>query len=123
MYEPKRPTLAALGYLVLFVAILALPLLQGQWLVSPWSDQSTGYAVRQWEAEVWRATGSIPLWNPMIFGGLPYVAATGHGDVFYPTSFLRLIMPADVVLSLSFVLHTILAGVFTYLFLRRLASI
>ncbi|HXV91126.1 MAG TPA: YfhO family protein [Gemmatimonadales bacterium] len=121
MYEPKRPTLAAVGFLVVFVAVLALPLLQGQWLAGSWSDQyAGGYAVRSWAAEQWRATGAVPQWNPMIFGGLPYVATTGHGDVFYPTSFLRLVLPADVVLSLSFVLHTMLAGVFTYLFLRRL---
>jgi len=121
VYEPRRPTLAAIGFLVVFVAILALPLLQGQWLAGSWSDQyAGGYAVRAWAAEQWRATGAIPLWNPMIFGGLPYVATVGHGDVFYPTSFLRLVLPADLVLSVSFVLHTILAGVFTYLFLRRL---
>ncbi len=121
MYEPKRPTLVATGLFIVFVAILALPLLQGQWLAGAMSDQyAGGYAVRQWAAEHWRATGEIPLWNPMIFGGLPYVATVGHGDVFYPTSFLRLILSADVVLSVSFVLHYILAGLFTYLCLRRI---
>jgi hypothetical protein len=121
MYEPKRPTLAAIGFLVVFITLLGLPLLEGQWLAGSHSDQyAGGYAVRAWAAEQWRATGEIPLWNPMIFGGLPYVATVGHGDVFYPTSFLRLVLPADVVLSVAFVLHTILAGLFTYLFLRRL---
>ncbi len=121
MYEPKRPTLAATGIFLVFVGLLAFPLLQGQWLAGSWSDQyAGGYAVREWAAQHWRATGEIPLWNPMIFGGLPYVATLGHGDVFYPTSFLRLILPADVVLSISFVLHYILAGLFTHLFLRRL---
>jgi len=123
VYEPKRPTIVATGYLLLFVALLALPLLKGQWLAGSFSDQyAGGYAVRQWAAEHWRATGEIPLWNPMIFGGLPYVATVGHGDVFYPTSFLRLILPADVVLSISFVLHYVLAGLFMYLFLRRVGT-
>jgi len=121
VYEPKRPALAATGFFVVFVALLALPLLQGLWLAGPGGDQyAGGYAVRAWEAEQWRATGTIPLWNPMIFGGLPYVATVGHGDVFYPTSFLRLLLPADLVTSIGFVLHYILAGLFTYLFLRRL---
>ncbi|HWO89615.1 MAG TPA: YfhO family protein [Gemmatimonadales bacterium] len=107
--------------LVVFVAILSWPIFQGQWLAGLWSDQfAGGYAVRQWAAEQWRATGTIPLWNPMIFGGLPYVATVGHGDVFYPTSFLRYLLEADLVLSISFALHTALAGIFTYLFLRRM---
>jgi hypothetical protein len=113
--------MAATGLLVVFVLILSLPLFEGKWLAGEWSDQfAGGYAVRSWAAEQWRAGGQIPLWNPMIFGGLPYVATVGHGDVFYPTSFLRLLLAADVVLSISFVLHYILAGLFTYLLLRRL---
>jgi hypothetical protein len=120
VYEPKRPTLAATGLLLAFVALLSLPLLDGQWLAGPHSDQVGGYAVREWAAEQWRATGEVPLWNPMIFGGLPYVATLGHGDVFYPVSFLRLLLPADQVLGIWFVVHTILAGLFMYLLLRRL---
>ena len=121
MYEPKRPTLVATGIFLVLVGSLGFPLLQGQWLAGLMSDQyAGGYAVREWAAQHWRATGEIPLWNPMIFGGLPYVATVGHGDVLYPTSFLRLLLPADVVLSISFVLHYILAGLFTYLFLRRI---
>lgn len=82
MYEPRRPTLAATGFLVVFIALLGLPLLEGQWLAGSHSDQyAGGYAVRAWAAEAWRATGEIPLWNPMIFGGLPDVATVGHGDL------------------------------------------
>jgi hypothetical protein len=121
VFEPRRGTLAALGLCTLFIAILALPLLEGRWLAAPGGDQyASGYAFRAWEAAQWRATGRIPLWNPMIFGGLPYVATVGHGDVFYPMSFLRLLLPADLVTSLGFVVHYILAGLFTYLFIRRL---
>jgi hypothetical protein len=120
-FEPRRPTLAATLIVSAFVAILAFPMLQGRWLAGPWSDQYySGYAFREWQGEQWRATGHIPLWNPMIFGGLPYLAPVTHGDVLYPTSFLRLALPAHVVTEFGFVLHCILAGLFTYLFLRRL---
>jgi len=47
------------------------------------------------------------------------VVGASHGDIFYPTSFLRLILPVATVVNLNFVLHTILAGLFTYLLLRR----
>jgi hypothetical protein len=103
------------------VIVLALPMFSGRWLAGPMSDQyASGYAVREWQAEQWRAIGHIPLWNPMIMGGLPYVAPVTHGDVLYPTSFLRLLLSADKVTNLGFVLHYILAGLFTFLFLRRL---
>ncbi|MFN2571900.1 MAG: hypothetical protein ABR537_09870 [Gemmatimonadales bacterium] len=107
--------------MVLFVAVLAFPMLRGRWLAAPNSDQyASGYAVREWQAEQWRASGQLPLWNPMIMGGLPYIAPVTHGDVLYPTSFLRWFLSADKVTNLGFVLHYILAGLLTFLFLRRL---
>ena len=119
-YEPARPLLAAAGLGALFVAILSLPMLAGQWLASPYGDQyAAGYAFRSWGAAQWHALGHVPLWNPMLFGGLPFVAA-GHGDIFYPTSFLRLILPVTTVVNLGFVLHYIAAGLLTYAFLRLL---
>src|SRR5438094_386443 len=121
VYEPRYPTLAACGLVILFVAILAFPMLQGRWLAAPMSDQyASAYAVHEWQAEQWRASGHLPLWNPMIMGGLPYIAPVTHGDVLYPTSFLRWFLSADKVTNLGFVLHYILAGLFAFLFLRRL---
>jgi len=118
---PKHPTLEAAGLMVLFIAVLAFPMLRGQWLAAPMSDQyASAYAVHEWQAEEWRATGQLPLWNPMIMDGLPYIAVVTHGDVLYPTSFLRWFLSADKVTNLGFVLHYILAGLFTFLFLRRL---
>lgn len=120
MYEPKRPRLAALGLISLWVVILALPMLGGQWLGAPGGDQNpAGYASRTWGAEWWHRLGHVPLWEPELFGGMPYVAA-GHGDIFYATSFLRLVLPIATVVNLGFVLHYILAGLFTYALLRKL---
>lgn len=120
MYEPRRPNLVATGLMTLWVAILALPMIAGKWLANPAGDQyAAGYAFRAWGAEWWHKLGHVPLWNPELFGGLPFVAA-GHGDIFYPTSFLRLVLPVATVVNLNFVLHYILAGLFTYWLLRRL---
>src|SRR5438445_3473512 len=89
-------------------------MLQGKWLAAPGGDQyAAGYAFRAWGAEWWHRLGHVPLWNPELFGGLPFVAA-GHGDIFYPTSFLRLVLPVATVVNLDFVLHYVLAGLFTY---------
>ena len=119
-YEPKRPTLLATAAFTLWPAMLSLPMLAGMWLASPWSDQyNAGYPFHAWSAEWFHRTGHLPLWDPEIFGGLPFVAA-GHGDIFYPTWLLRFILPTMTAGNLSFSVHYILAGLFVYLLLRRL---
>jgi hypothetical protein len=119
-YTPARPHLVASGLIALFIVILALPMFAGQWLASSHGDQySSGYAFDAWETAEWRATGKIPLWNPMIMGGLPYIAPVTHGDVLYPTALLRIVMAPHVVMNLSFFIHYLLAGFLMYIFLRR----
>lgn len=121
-FEPRWPTAIATGVLSVWVTILSLPMLRGRFLAGPWSDQyAHGYAYREWGASQWSATGHIPLWNPEIFGGMPYVGAM-HGDIFYPTAWLRLVLPTDIAMNLGFFVHYILAGVFTYLLLRMIRA-
>lgn len=97
---------------------LGAPALTGQFLINIRSDQYlAGYAFREFAANALHTTGAFPMWNPYIYGGLPYVAAM-HGDIFYPTFLLRMIMPTDVAMTVGFMLHIFLAGLFTYYFLR-----
>ena len=99
---------------------LGWPALGGQFLVNPRSDQFiAGYAFREYAASALRAGEGFPLWNPYLFGGMPYVAAM-HGDIFYPTFLLRMILPTDVAMTWGFIIHVFLAGFFTYFFLRSL---
>ena len=124
--RPTQPTLHAPRFagwwamLVYGVSTLALayPALAGGFLVNPRSDQFIGgYPVREFAAASLKAGQGIPQWNPYLFGGLPYIAAM-HGDIFYPTFILRALLPTDVALTWSFIIHLFLAGCFTYLFLR-----
>lgn len=109
---------AALVYAVATLS-LAWPALTGQFLVGPHSDQYiAGYAFREFAASTLRATHSFPLWNPYQFGGMPFVDAL-HGDIFYPTFLLRMILPTDVAMTWGFIIHIFLAGFFSYIFLRR----
>jgi hypothetical protein len=78
-----------------------------------------GYSFRLYGAEMFRQTGSIPQWNPYLFGGLPFIAAM-HGDVFYPTAWLRWLLPVDTAMNLGFAIHLVLAGFAMYLLLRAL---
>lgn len=122
-YLPTRPHLLALGIVSLFIVILSFPMFSGQWLASPHGDQySSAYAFYTWEAAEWHSTGHIPLWNPMIMGGLPFLAVVTHGDILYPTALLRAVLPPHIVMNLAFFLHYILAGFLTYLFLRRMTA-
>jgi hypothetical protein len=112
------PLWAALTYALCTLA-LAWPALSGGFLVNPHSDQYIGgFPVRDFAAQALKAGQGIPQWNPYLFGGMPYIAAMGVGDIFYPTQLLRLILPTDVGMTWGFVLHLFLAGCFTYGFLR-----
>ncbi len=41
-----------------------------------------------------------------------------HGDIFYPTFLLRMVMRTDLAMTWGFAIHLFLAGIFTYGFLR-----
>jgi hypothetical protein len=117
-YSPRFPSaLAALVY-ALSALTLTYPALAGKFLVNPLSDQYIGgYSFRNFAAQVMKTTGGFPQWDPYIFGGMPYIAAM-HGDIFYPTFLLRLILPTDVAMTWGMILHFFLCGLATFWFLR-----
>ena len=63
--------------------------------------------------------GRFPLWNPHEFLGMPFVA-TLQSAMFYPLNWLCAIMPLGRGINLGIILGLFLAGVFTYLWCRRL---
>lgn len=117
---PRRALAWAAGTYAIAALSLGWPALMGQFLVRPHSDQYiAGYAFREFAAASLRAGEGFPLWNPYLFGGMPYVAAM-HGDLFYPTFLLRMVLPTDVAMTWGFIIHVFLAGLFTFIFLRAL---
>ncbi|HUR93401.1 MAG TPA: YfhO family protein [Gemmatimonadales bacterium] len=117
-FEPRRPALVAAAVFILAALTLCWPMLAGRWLLG--DDQYVaGYGFRLFGAEMFRATGRIPEWNPYLFGGLPYIAAQ-HGDVFYPTAWLRWFLPIDTAMNVGFFAHIALAGACMYALLRTL---
>ncbi len=116
--QPRYPLLWAALVCGMATLLLAWPALGGAFLVNPHSDQYiAGYSFREFAAQSLRAGTGFPLWNPYQFGGMPYVAAM-HGDIFYPTFLLRLLLPTDIAMTWGFIVHMVLAGVFTFGFLR-----
>jgi hypothetical protein len=121
-WEPPRPAVVATLVFVLAALALCWPMLGGRFLVSAQSDQYVaGYAFRSFGAEFFRAHHRIPEWNPYLFGGLPFIAAQ-HGDVFYPTAWLRWVLPVDTAMNLGFAGHIVLAGCAMYALLRALRA-
>jgi Bacterial membrane protein YfhO len=120
-FEPRMPGLSAVIVCTIAALTLLWPLLTGHILFGgERSDMYiAGYSFRLFGAETFKATGSIPQWNPYLLGGLPYIAAM-HGDIFYPTAWLRWIMPVDLAITWGMAIHFVLAGWLTYMFARAL---
>ncbi len=116
----RFPILSAVTIYVVTVAVAFHRFWGGGFLVNEMSDARTGFAPRNFAAEYLRAVGDVPGWSPGLFGGMPFLANTAHGDTFYPTFLLRLIFPVDVGITLGFLIHIVLAGIFTFMFLRAL---
>lgn len=121
-FEPRAPTATAALVFVLSALTLCWPMLLGQFLVGPASDQyQAGYSFRHFAAEYFRIHRSIPQWNPYLFAGLPFIGAA-HGDIFYPTAWLRWILPTDLAMNLGFAFHIVLAGLGAYGLMRTLKA-
>jgi len=78
-----------------------------------------GIFFRSFYADFVKEYHRIPLWNPYIFCGLPFVDAM-HGDTFYPLAALQFILPLFKALGYKLIITVFLAGVFSYLYLRKM---
>ncbi|MFC1790566.1 hypothetical protein ACFLZP_03725, partial [Patescibacteria group bacterium] len=63
--------------------------------------------------------GILPLWNPYLFSGTPFLADVGLG-ILNPLNFAFFVLPNFQAFSLIIVLEIFLAGWFTYCLLRNL---
>jgi len=87
-----------------------------------WGDIGLYFApMQEFLRENLRA-GRLPLWNPMILCGTPYVGNPQTWPL-YPTTALLPFVSASYSLNLTVALHVWLAGVGTYLFARRTLSL
>ena len=66
--------------------------------------------------------GRLPLWNPLILCGTPYVGNPQTWPL-YPVTALLPFVSAAAFLNLTIALHVWLAGMGTYLFARRAVSL
>ena len=116
--------LAALGLLALSTAGFFWRLLftQGVWMPAGGGDLAGFlYPVYHFAARSLRV-GRIPLWNPYLYSGAPFVADIQSG-VFYPINLLAFLLAPELTyrtMELLAVAHFFLAGASMYLCLRFL---
>ncbi|MDP8235803.1 MAG: YfhO family protein [Candidatus Erginobacter occultus] len=66
-------------------------------------------------------SGTIPLWNPAVFCGVPF-AAYPESALFYPLNLVFLLLPLPTALNTSFIIHLGLLALFTFCWLRYTGS-
>ncbi len=122
--RPRSETwrdLCAIGLIGAGTAGFFWRLLAGQvWMPAGGGDLAQFlYPTYAFAAQWWRQ-GVIPLWNPYLFAGAPFVGDIQSG-LFYPINLLTFFLSAPLTfrdLEFLSVLHFLLAGVGMYAFLR-----
>ena len=109
-----------IAFLFLLAAAYFLPVLMnrnGQVISAEGADVWNQYFYWRHFGFTSLARGEIPLWNPYIFSGTPYVAGT-QSALFYPLNVLYFLFDTPFAINLSVTIHCFLASLFTYLFAR-----
>jgi len=141
---PRGGALAAAGVLAALSALFLWPVLFGGRVLlpasylahfAPWTQP--GASGPPWNALIWDAmaqyypwrifahrtlaSGVIPLWNPHQFCGAPFLA-NAQSAIFYPGNLLFWLLDPAVAFGWSAALHILMAGLFMFLFVRRLGA-
>ncbi len=117
MDERRFNWLAVILYALLFLFTFNQVLGTGQMLYA--YDQVLGSLQwREFFVESVKRFGSVPYWDPYMFGGMPFFGVL-HADNLYPTVLFRFFLPAHVVMNWGFVLHGILAATLAYFFAKN----
>lgn len=63
-------------------------------------------------------SGNIPLWNPYLASGVPFLANL-QSSIFYPLSIIYYVLPFQLGFKYFIILHYYLAGLFMFLLMRQ----
>ena len=78
-----------------------------------------GLFARDFYTDFIRNFHRFPVWEPLLYGGLPFIEGM-HGDIFYPPSLALFFMNAETMWGWKMILHIFMAGCFTYGWLRQI---
>jgi hypothetical protein len=80
--------------------------------------EAMGYPFHHYKYEMWQA-GKLFLWDPYTYCGQPYTADI-HTGTFYPVNWIFFFIPTATAIVIYVVIHFLIAGIFSYIFLRDL---
>ncbi len=121
--EAERPLPAWLPLVVyaLLVVVLFRAFVFSDQMLFGTDTLALGYFARDFYRNFVLSLHHFPLWDPYLFGGLPFVDGM-HGDIFYPTTVLLFLMKTSRALGWRLIVHIFLAGIFTYGWLRQIGA-
>jgi hypothetical protein len=79
------------------------------------------YPVKHFVYDYFLTNGALPLWNPYLFSGAPFIADI-QAAMFYPLGFLYYVIPTETAYLYTTVLHCMVGAIFMYLFMRSLRA-
>src|SRR5919112_6063945 len=115
----KSDTLAALA-VALAPVLYFLPAVAGRVALCPEDGMFFNVPLREAAARI-TLSGSLPLWNPYIFSGMP-LFASAQGGLLFPLNWFYLFFNTIAATNLMVVSTYTVAGVGAYLFARRNGS-
>src|SRR5262245_1435761 len=113
--NPRMRTAFAILTLAFLCAIVFTPaLIDRERTLSHMTGDTSQFflAMRDFGASEIRA-GRLPLWNPYLMSGTPFVG-NFQSALFYPPNALYLLLPAADAADVDYTLHTFLAGLFMF---------
>ena len=75
--------------------------------------------IEQFKADTFREFGTLPLWNNYALATISFIGDAATFP-FYPLNLVYNLMPVDLAYGYFILIHVLLAGVFTYLFMRTI---
>ena len=112
----KKDLLIFLVFLIL-VLVFFYPFLSGSQVFAFKDLSRYFYPLRYLMVEQVKA-GHLPLWNPYIFCGMPFLA-TLQICFFYPLTLIYYLLPFNLAFNYYIILHYFLAAGFMYLLMRH----
>jgi hypothetical protein len=116
--ERRKDRLAVLGLLVATGVVTGDLLLDPERVVSHSLGDTFRYFLSA-RAFGFRelAAGNLPLWNPHLFSGTPFVGGF-QSALLYPPNWIHLLLPTEMAIDLEVAVHVFLLGAFQYAWAR-----
>jgi len=115
----RTKDLLALGLLISFVIIFLWKIITMDWIFFQGDIMFIFYPIKLFYSEALK-DGNFPLWLPEIQCGFPIFAVGNQGFLYPLNLILFFFFPTYIAFNLNYIIHLILAGVFTYSFAKTI---